>query len=122
MADFLCGVCSSLMCEDCQSMADEYVTLYKIHRQSALMAQDELKIAQDALRRAERDRDMYKAIAMQPMPDVLQAWLNSMRLETAVKSIEAAQADAKLLKQFDDAMSLRNYARATDIIKRIVKK
>lgn len=104
MADFLCGRCSQLMCEDCPSVADEYVTLYQNHRLAAMSAQDEADKLRQENEQLKRQMAMYKELAQTSLPEVVAGWLSSINIEAALERVKKAQEHDRELAEFNALM------------------
>lgn len=90
---FLCGHCKAVMCDDCQSNAEEYAELYALQKAYLHKAQQELEAAQRDLKLAERSRDDYKRILELGVAPQMLAWMRTLSPSMFRKRVEREAAD-----------------------------
>lgn len=119
MSDVLCTRCKACMCDDCQSMVGEYVTLFENWRHRAAVLEHQAKKAVEERDAALRREEHFKTVALSGLDEIIKAWLMSMDIEridrilqsqkeweTAVAAIDAATAslDWRLAKEIREKL------------------
>lgn len=90
-ANFLCPACKSVMCDDCQSMAEEYERLHQLGRRAQYEGSEEIKRLRRELEDEKRKAAQWERAARLGLPATLQAFYDALELPELCRRIEAAQ-------------------------------
>lgn len=120
MADFLCGVCSRLMCDDCKSMAGEYVALHNNHMMAAKIANDKAEKLTRENEQLKRENEMYKELVQTSLPDLISAWVTSIQIDLCLERVKNVERHKRDIAEFDRLMKANKPDEAIAIAKRWV--
>lgn len=79
------------MCDDCQSMAEEYERLHQLGRRERIVGHEEIERLRKELETAKRQAETWEHVARVGLPIVLQAFYDALGLPELCMRIEAAQ-------------------------------
>lgn len=74
---FICGVCKTLMCEDCRLIAEEYEQLLTTFKRANSAGSERVKQLERELTEVKRQAAMWESQAKTGLPDVISAWIDS---------------------------------------------
>lgn len=83
--EFLCGICSQVMCEDCQSIAAEYEYLYRSQKLALINAHERIKELETKLKIAENRAKRYEEVSKMGYQETICGYIDWLASYTEVE-------------------------------------